>query len=70
MLNHSAALAEVTACLQAASPDAPLGVMVLRAQRVREIELALGYAAGEALGHAMQTALEAAVRPGDPDNKE
>jgi len=65
VLNHAAALAEVTACLQAANADAPLGVMVLRAQRVREIELVLGYAAGEALGHAMQTALQAAVRPGD-----
>ncbi len=65
MLNHAVALADVAAQLQQARLDAPLGVLVLRAQRVREIELTLGYAAGEALGRAMQSALEAAVRPGD-----
>ncbi|VXB44880.1 conserved hypothetical protein [Luteimonas sp. 9C] len=65
MLNRAAVLADVAARVRQASPDAPLGVLVLRAQRVRDIELTLGYAAGEALGHAMQDALEAAVRPGD-----
>lgn len=65
MLNHVAALAEIAACLKMTRPDAPLGVVVVRAQRVREIELTLGYAASEALGVAMQAALEAAVRPGD-----
>lgn len=65
MLNYASALAEVATCLGAARTDAPLGVVVLRAQRIREIVLSLGYAAGEALGLAMQAALEAAVRPGD-----
>ncbi|MFL6587164.1 MAG: putative bifunctional diguanylate cyclase/phosphodiesterase [Luteimonas sp.] len=65
MLNHAAALAELTMCMKTARVDAPLGVVVLRAQRVRDMELVLGYAAGDALGEAMQAALEAAVRPGD-----
>ena len=65
MLNHSAALVEVNACLAAARPDAPLGLVMLRAQRVREIELALGYAAAAMLGDAMHQALLESMRPGD-----
>lgn len=65
MLNHAEALAEIQACLPQARSDAPLGVLVIRADRVREVELSLGYAAGDALRHAMQQALETAVRPGD-----
>lgn len=65
MLNHVAALAEVEACLQGAHEEAPLGVLIVRAQRVREVELALGYAASASLADAMQTALVDAMRPGD-----
>lgn len=65
MLNHADALADIEALLAQARPDLPLGVLVIRADRIRETELSLGYAAGDALRSGMQRALEAAVRPGD-----
>lgn len=65
VLNRADALVEIQALLEQARPDAPLGVLVIRADRVREVELSLGYAAGDALRLAMQQALETAVRPGD-----
>ena len=65
MLNHAAVLDEVAGCLRDANPDAPLAVVVVRAQRVREVELSHGYAAGAALADAMHASLRAALRPGD-----
>lgn len=65
MLSHAGALVDIEELLEGASLDVPLGVLVVRAERVRETELSLGYAAGAAFRQAMQHALEAAMRPGD-----
>ena len=65
MLNRAEVLVDIEAVLAQARPEMPLGVLLIRADRVRETELSLGYAAGDALRAGMQQALEAAVRPGD-----
>jgi len=65
MLNHAAVVADVARSLGEVRGDAPVAVLVLRTQGMREFGHAFGYAAVEILGHAMHDALVAAVRPGD-----
>lgn len=66
MLNRAANLAQVARALRDRSGEGGLlGVLVVRSQRVREVELTHGYAAAERLGEAMQAALAAALRGQD-----
>src|SRR5690606_1622262 len=66
VLNRAANLAQVARALRDRSGEGGLlGVLVVRSQRVREVELTHGYAAAERLGEAMQAALAAALRSQD-----
>ena len=65
MLNRAANLAVLEQALQERGEGGPLGVLVVRSERVREVELSHGYAAGDRLGAAMQAALTAALRGQD-----
>ncbi|MDH5824443.1 GGDEF domain-containing phosphodiesterase [Luteimonas sp. RD2P54] len=66
MLNRAAVLRAVAAAIDSGRPGpGALGVLVVRSQRMRETELALGYAVGERVAAAMEAALVAALRPHD-----
>jgi len=66
MLNRQATLRALAQAIEARDADGDaLGVMVVRDQRGRETELALGYAVAEALGEAMEAILVATLRAQD-----
>ncbi|WP_101925008.1 MULTISPECIES: GGDEF domain-containing phosphodiesterase [Luteimonas] len=65
MLNRTEVLARAAAIAADAREDAPTAFLVVRTPRARDVELALGYDAGAALGEAMEAAIRASVRAGD-----
>lgn len=67
MLNRAATFAELDRALQARhiEDDGLLGMLVVRSQRMREVELTHGYEAAERLGAGMEARLAAALRAQD-----
>ena len=66
MLNREALFAEMAPGIATASTaQQPMGLLVVRTQRMREFNLLFGYEAGERIAQAMQAALVAALRPVD-----
>src|SRR5690606_15451749 len=66
MLNRIATMGAVAAAIDAGNAGGEqLGVVMVRGQRTREAELALGHAVAEALGDAMHDRLAASVRARD-----
>ena len=64
MLNR-AALFDAIEREMAVAECAPLGVLVVRAQRLRQLELTTGYAAAEQVAARMLAVIAGALRPGD-----
>ncbi len=65
MLNRAQAFAAVARLHAQATRDAPAAVLVVRLQRLREIELAFGYEAAEMLCGEFERRLQALLRAGD-----
>lgn len=65
MLNRVEAFDAVARLLTQAADDAPAAVLLVRVQRMRDIELSFGYEVAEGLARELERRLRDVLRPGD-----
>ena len=65
MLNRAQAFDALARLLTQVAGDAPAAVLLVRVQRMRDIELSFGYEVAESLAHELERRLRDVLRPGD-----